>query len=397
MNAPLVVFGEDWGGHPSSTQHLIRRLMLDRPVIWVNSIGLRRPHFTARDLRRAGNKLKAGISSFRKTAAGPPARPTSPAFDVVDPIAVPASSHPALRALNRRLLSRAVGRAMRQNAVEQPILWISLPTAVDVLAGVEERAVVYYCGDDWGVLPGVDHQPVSLLEAELVDKATLILAATPALAAKFPSSKTVLLRHGVDVAQFGTPTRAAHDLPKGVRVAGFFGALEKWIDVELLVKAARNCQDWLFFLIGAIHVDVSDLESLPNVVLTGPRAYEQLPSYVQHWNVSLLPFRDTPTTRAFDPLKMREYLAAGTPIASTDFPALDGYRDVIEVGRTPDEFIAAIRRAGTEGRCRAGKRMARVAGETWEARAKEVSDLLAVLDPPAAPCPGPSPITSREY
>ena len=30
MTADLVVFGEDWGAHPSSTQHLVRRLIGDR-------------------------------------------------------------------------------------------------------------------------------------------------------------------------------------------------------------------------------------------------------------------------------------------------------------------------------------------------------------------------------
>ena len=54
--APLIVFGEDWGAHPSSTQHLISRIALNGPVIWVNSIGMRRPRFSARDLKRVWTK-----------------------------------------------------------------------------------------------------------------------------------------------------------------------------------------------------------------------------------------------------------------------------------------------------------------------------------------------------
>jgi glycosyltransferase involved in cell wall biosynthesis len=359
--------------------------MLDRPVIWVNSIGLRRPHLTIRDLRRAASKLKAAISSHPAPGTRAQAEPGSAAFDVVDTISVPASAHPALRAINGRVLSRSVSRAMRRNHVQQPILWLSLPTAVDVVTRLQERAVVYYCGDDWAVLPGVDHHPVGLLEAELVEKATLILAASPAIAAKFPPERTVLIPHGVDLVQFATPAPVAADLPRGVNVAGFFGALAEWVDIPLLAQAARSCPDWVFFLIGAIQCNISELVALPNVVLAGQRPYQALPSYVQHWAVSLLPFRDTPTTRAFDPLKMREYLAAGTPIASTDFPALDGYRHLIEIGRTPETFVTALRRAGDEGRRRADERRERVAGETWEARATQVSDLLASLNPPCAP------------
>lgn len=53
----LIVFGEDFGGLPSSTQHLIKRLADDRQVLWVNSIGLRQPKFTTKDLSRVWHKL----------------------------------------------------------------------------------------------------------------------------------------------------------------------------------------------------------------------------------------------------------------------------------------------------------------------------------------------------
>ena len=39
----LIVFGEDWGARPSSTMHLISHLPGRNRVLWVNSIGLRRP------------------------------------------------------------------------------------------------------------------------------------------------------------------------------------------------------------------------------------------------------------------------------------------------------------------------------------------------------------------
>ncbi|MGI9485215.1 MAG: glycosyltransferase family 1 protein, partial [Geminicoccaceae bacterium] len=42
-SASLLMFGEDWHGLPSSTQHLARQFMTRRHVTWVNSIGLRRP------------------------------------------------------------------------------------------------------------------------------------------------------------------------------------------------------------------------------------------------------------------------------------------------------------------------------------------------------------------
>ncbi len=57
MKPDLIVFGEDWGGLPSSTQHLIKQLSLTRKVVWVNSIGLRQPRFSIHDIKRVWRKL----------------------------------------------------------------------------------------------------------------------------------------------------------------------------------------------------------------------------------------------------------------------------------------------------------------------------------------------------
>jgi hypothetical protein len=53
---PLVVFAEDWGAHPSSTQHLIKVLSQQRKIIWINSIGLRKPRLSWRDILRVSQK-----------------------------------------------------------------------------------------------------------------------------------------------------------------------------------------------------------------------------------------------------------------------------------------------------------------------------------------------------
>ena len=39
----FVVFSDDWGRHPSSSQHLFTRIARRRRVVWVNTIGTRTP------------------------------------------------------------------------------------------------------------------------------------------------------------------------------------------------------------------------------------------------------------------------------------------------------------------------------------------------------------------
>ncbi len=381
MTRDLIVFGEDWGGLPSSTQHLVRHLARDRRVLWVNSIGMRRPRLTAYDLRRLWRKLASMVPMPTPVLNGPGPLPGASAaaaapFPVLAPRVLPWPGNPLARAFNRRVLGRQIRRAAAAAGLVDPALWISLPTAVELLGALGESAVVYFCGDDFGALAGVDHGPVSAMELELVARADLVFVVSTPLAARFPGPKTHLLMQGVDFDLFSAPAAPAVDLPQGRPVAGFFGMIEDWVDTDLIAATARRLPDWQFFLIGAVKTEVGALKAQANVTLAGPRPYRDLPGYCQHWTVSLLPFRDGETMRAANPLKLREYLAAGPPVVSTDFPWLDGYRDLVTVARGPEQFAAALEAARQAAPGAAVSRRARVAGESWQARAAEAAALI---------------------
>ena len=368
----LVVFGEDWGRHPSSTQHLVRRLAADRQVVWVNSIGLRRPRPNGSDLVRVASKLLRRPKAASRGVT-PPER-----MSIVPPMAVSWPGSSLAATVNRHVVGWQVRRVMARRNMRRPILWTSLPSAMPLVGSLGERAVVYYCGDDFGSLAGVDHEPVMAMERALVDRADLIIAASETLAERLPASRTLLLPHGADVDLFRRPATRAQDLPDNGPIAGFYGSISDWIDVRLLADTAALLADWTFVMIGDIRTDVTALRALPNVRFLGPRAHDVLPSYTQHWTVSLLPFRDCPQIQACNPLKLREYLATGTAIAATPFPALAPYTGLIEAGQTADGFAAAIRRAA-EDRRRNGHRRSAVAHESWDARSVELGNALAAL------------------
>lgn len=339
----LVVLGEDWGQHPSSTQHMIKRLLPDYQVLWVNSIGMRRPRFNLHDLGRLGRKLGAvlGLSAKREEAVQ--SHQTQPRPKVLPPLALPLPGSRLAGRINGHWLAAQIRRQLPD--LDRPLLWISLPSAVDLVGKLGERAVIYYCGDDFSALAGVDHDAIARCEARLVEKADLILAASPALASRFPPHKTRLLSHGVDLDLFMPPQPRPADLPSGRPIAGFYGSLSDWIDIPLLAETARALPHWDLVLIGPQKTDLSALVGIPNIHLLGPRPHHTLAAYAQHWQVSLLPFVDNAQIRACNPLKLREYLAVGRPIVSTDFPALDDYRELVHLPRPGDNLAQAINRA----------------------------------------------------
>ena len=340
MPRDLIVFGEDWGGLPSSTQHLVKHLAADRKVLWVNSIGLRRPRCSGHDVSRALAKLLSKLGTT-KIAAASQAVPHN--ICVVNPLTLPAPRHRLERQCAAQLLEHQLKPKMKAMGMNKPLLWISLPTAVDMVGRLGESGVIYYCGDDFASLAGVDHAVVSLREGDLVGLSDIIITASEQLTARFPQSKTHTLCHGVDFALFSQPTQAAHDLPSnGKPTAGFYGSLSAWLDTELLSEVIPAMPNWNFVFIGKEEADMSCLKGFDNAFFLGPRAHRDLPRYSQHWQVSLLPFRDNAQIRACNPLKLVEYLATGGPIVSTDFPALAPYRHLVQRARGAEDFAEAM-------------------------------------------------------
>lgn len=382
-----VVFGEDWGRHPSSTQHLIRHIAKNNRVLWINSIGLRRPNLNAADIKRAANKLAS------MTGRGAPAAKQAPVdtprnLRVFSAKAIPWPGSKAMRRLNRRLVGSEVRAELKRLGMRNPVLWASLPSAVDVVGELGESAVVYYCGDDFGSLAGVDHEPVLDMERELVWKADLVFAASRHLMGKFPPRTARYLPHGVDYDLFSTPAERAADLPDGKPIAGFYGSLAEWIDAELLEATARALPDWNFVFVGQIERDQMSrfeaLSKMSNVHILGPRPHDALPGYSQHWDVSMLPFCANQQIAACNPLKLREYLATGRPVVTTDFPALEGYRDLVRIAEGSDAYSEALCASTSEKKKAGKKRKRRVREEQWEHRARDVEAWIdSVIRTPA--------------
>jgi glycosyltransferase involved in cell wall biosynthesis len=375
MSRDLIVFGEDWGRHPSSTQHIIRELAKDRDVIWVNSIGLRRPKISFSDLSRMAMKLGNLIAGrVKQKTVSKPERMT-----IVEPIAIPMPGNSVAARINRAVMGNKLRSVMRQRNMTSPVLWASLPTAVDLLGELGERAVVYYCGDEFGALAGVDHDPVLKCEKELADSADIVFAASKKLVDKFAREKTRLLPHGVDVELFSVPVKRADDMPDTGKVAGFYGSLSEWLDQDLIARCALQLPDWSFVFVGDERTELSRLKDIPNVHLLGPRAHNELPGYVQHWDVSLMPFIDNEQIRACNPLKLREYMAAGSPIVTTPFPALDEYKDLVTIATSADQFIDSILASDQENLLKRTQRRSAVQSERWSARAQEVRAQIDAL------------------
>jgi glycosyltransferase involved in cell wall biosynthesis len=157
------------------------------------------------------------------------------------------------------------------------------------------------------------------------------------------------------------------------KVAGYFGALDAWFDIDAVRCAASRYPGTQFQLIGRVeHPPVLALRSLSNVEFTGEVPYEDLPRFLMRLHVGLIPFQVNDLTRAANPIKLYEYFSAGIPVVSTRLPEVEPFGDLVYVADDADSFAELVGAALTED-SEDDRRMRRVgvaARETWEHRAE---------------------------
>ena len=369
----MLCFSHDWTGDPLSKTHLMRLLARDNRVLWVNSIGYRAPTVSRADVSRAFHKL---------AAATRPLRNPEPNLYVLSPLAIPAYGMPAVRALNAWLLRLQVRWAMRRLGFRRPINWVFNPAAALIAGSLGEDKLIYYCVDEYTQFSGVAAASLAALEDQLLRRADLVIVSAERLlhSKSQANPRTVLVRHGVDHTHFRRALDPATEVPPEVArlprpVIGFFGLIADWVDVDLMAHVARQFPTGSLVVLGKATTDVSTLEQLPNVHLLGRRPYEALPAYCKGFDVALMPFRINELTLNANPLKVREYLAAGLPVVSTPIPeveVLGQCRIAGEPGAFVDQVKEALRNPGPRPEVSEAVR-----GESWEARLDEIRDHLA--------------------
>jgi len=378
-NSPVVVaFTKDWDDVPTCTTHVLRHMAKNLPVLWIESIGTRKPRLTAgHDWRRLWRRA-------RRALAG--AETKENRLRVLAPLVLPKSDSALGRRLNRQLMAWQIGRALRGLAPRHVEYWCFVPNAVDLLpdAGAGElpeargrargggNVLIYYCVDDWEKFHNLDGNWLSRKEARLVRMADVVFTPSQFLAEKCRRLGAVSVHyvpHGVDYAAFARALAKETPVPEDVAglprpVVGFYGNLHAWVDFDLIHALARLRPHWSFVLIGQIYADVSRFNGVANVYFLGRREHAELPAYCKAFDVAMIPYDMRQDRMAsVNPVKTKELLAAGVPIVAADVPELRGYgRDVL-ICHSPAEWLAAIEeQAGRTDRAEISRR---VAGEDW--------------------------------
>lgn len=396
----IVCLASNWCDHPTSKHHVMRQLAQQNHVLWVNFHASRRPQLTRRDARLALRRLWQTRTGTRRGA---------PQLDVLSPLLVPLPESRLARWINSRVTCRQIRSALRRLPARPLQLWLFAPDIPEVIGQLPAERVVYYCVDDFAAFSGYNTPLIEALESQTVAASDIVITTSAELLARHRRSHPCahLVPHGVDFDHFATaaelPWDAVPDDLKPIRrpVFGYMGVTADYVDLALLARAAATRPDWSFVLLGDVRCQTSPLAGLPNVHLLGGRPYARLPAYCRGFDVGLIPFRMNRLTRAVNPIKLREYLAAGLPVVSAPLEAVKPYVPAVQTAEGLAEFLAACERAlQMTADAEQRSRQDLVRAESWRCRVEHLSQLVQTLpaatDGPAAGQPPRYGAPSRE-
>ena len=161
-------------------------------------------------------------------------------------------------------------------------------------------------------------------ELEFVPKADLVIYSALNLkrnVQKLNPSKSLYFPNGVNFHHFQGKWEIPKDLALIRRpIIIYVGAINYWFDFRLIEFAAKSLPQFSFVLIGPDHEARKNLGQIENLYILGSKAYSEIPAYLSHSDLGMIPFNqnDYPElVNSLNPLKLYEYLACGLPVLAT--------------------------------------------------------------------------------
>ncbi|AZR72015.1 hypothetical protein BBF96_00495 [Anoxybacter fermentans] len=286
---------------------------------------------------------------------------------------------------NRQKIITSIYQIFAKLNILNPILWVDVPYWQKIIPFFDRQYVIYNCMDSYENFSDLKEYCPDLkdMEKELAQSADLIFTTSKMLKEKLSqfNQKTILIPNGVDKNHFAMSKKL--EIPEDIAmisqpIIGYHGAIADWLDLDLLSYAVDQLPEFSFVFIGQSTVDIDSLKKKPNTYFLGEKSYFELPKYIRHFQVAMIPFKKNKLTLSTNPVKLYEYLAAGKPVVSVDLPEISQFKDVVYIAKNYEEFVFLLREAW-EGETwwKKRKRKKAIVGEEWDDR---VNDILRVME-----------------
>ncbi len=372
----IIYVSNDYSPDVKTSSHQVVAILSQyNRILYVESGGMRRPQGTTRDFKRIVNKLSKWLEGVKRI---------NDHVFVYTLFLLPFHKYALARKFNEWFVAFSVRRRVRQLGFENAILWFFIPHVGHLAGKLGEKAKVYYCTDEHTEMPGVDKEALRNLETGLLKKADVVFVTSRNMQKKKGeiNSNVHYSPHAVRFDHFAKTQSGETVVAAGLTalqgtVVGYIGMVDIWFDQELLGQVAERLPHSHFVIVGRVGTDISILQRFPNIHFLGPKKFEELPSYLKRFDVCMIPFQVNELTRNLNPIKLKEYLAAGKPVVTTPLPDMEEYMEVIEMASESQAFAEKIEKLVREDSPdRIRQRMDRMREDSWESRVEKISQVV---------------------
>lgn len=295
--------------------------------------------------------------------------------------------------INNQRLGRSIQKAIQQVGFRDFYLFndndfLRGPHIQDVL---KPAATIYYIRDfllaqDYFKRHGERTEPALMKQADVVVANSTYLAN---YARKY-NRHSYFIGQGCDLSAFSP--EAGYAIPDDIKplrrpIIGYAGALLEFrLDIATIRHLAVSRPDWQVVLVGPEDDAFrrSDLHGLPNVHFLGAKPFDQVPAYINSFDVCINPQALNLNTVGNYPRKVDEYLALGKPVVATATEAMELFAGHSYLCADKEAYVGQVERALAEDDAdRQRARRAFALGHTWENNVAELYRAINLAIPEA--------------
>jgi len=244
---------------------------------------------------------------------------------------------------------------------------------------------VYYCKDPFEHWTCWKRQEIHELESRLLDNSDAVFAVSRLLAQDFcprTRGKVFYLPNGVEESflNAGRLSRPAN-LPADKPVLGSVGQINSTYDWQYITELAENLPEARLCFVGNISEEdpywqleiINKLNRMPNILFLDRQPHEQIPAYLQHFDISMCFLKVNDYADRRSPLRLYDYLTTEKPIISTPIREAYEHLPYIHTAESAKE-AAAVARQVLAGQLPPDVTARRqyISGQTWAVRAEQL-------------------------
>ncbi len=290
-----------------------------------------------------------------------------------------------LNKINNKRLAKEVNKAIKRLVFTDIIVFndTDMFRSFYLKENIGAKTYVYYTRDNMIAVDFWKTQGIRI-EAALMAKSDLVVANSTYLAelAQRFNPNSFYVGQGCDVSIFdkkliATPPKDMEPiLALKKPIVGYIGVLFNLrLDIEVLEFLAKSRPDYSFVFVGPEDeaFSASELHQQSNVFFLGSKQMDELPAYLNYFDVALNPQKLNEVTIGNYPRKIDEYLAMGKPTVATKTEAMSVFAEHTYLAVTKEDYLALVDLALNENspdKEKAREKFAR--GHTWESNVYEI-------------------------